>query len=396
MGLISVDDALALLFANRVMMPVDTVALSEAQGARLAAPVFATVDRPPANMSAMDGYAVRLVDVAKAGARLTVIGEAPAGQTFEERLEAGQAVRILTGAEVPEGADHILIQENATRDGEGVTVVEPSTAAAHIRPAGLDFKRGDRIIEAGTVIGPAELAAIASANVDMVSVYRRPRVALLANGDELRPPGSPLARGQIVNSNPPGLLASIEAWGGIGIDLGIAADSPEDIRAHIDKAGEADIIVPIGGASVGDHDYMRSSFAAAGFESVFEKIAVKPGKPTWFSARGDTRVLGLPGNPASAFVCAQLFLRPLITGEAHETVRAVMAEDLPANGRRETFLRARAEISDSGHLSVRTFPDQDSSLISPFLQANVLIRRVAGADACQSGGTVEVVRLKGL
>lgn len=396
MSLISVDDALEILLANRPGMPVDTVALTQAKGARLAAPVFATVSRPPAAMSAMDGYAVRLSDVREAGAALHVVGEAPAGQTYQGRLNAGEAVRIFTGAEVPEGADHILIQENASRDGDTVTVIDPSDTAAHIRAAGIDFKRGDRIVEAGTFIGPAELAAIASANIDMVSVYRRPRVALLANGDELKPPGSPLGRGEIVNSNPAGLLASIEAWGGLGVDLGIAIDSRDDIRAHIEKAEDADIIVPIGGASVGDHDYMRSTFAEAGFEKLFEKIAVRPGKPTWFSSRGSTRVLGLPGNPASAFVCAQLFLRPLITGAGLDTASAVLAEDLSANGRRETFLRAHAEVSDGGRLIVRTFSSQDSSLISPFLKANVLIRRMANAPACQAGDVVEIIRLRAL
>ncbi|MDJ0921403.1 MAG: molybdopterin molybdotransferase MoeA [Henriciella sp.] len=396
MSLISVDEALAILRDNRPSMPVDTVALPQASGARLAAPVFATVDRPPAPMSAMDGYAVRLADVREAGAVLRIIGEAPAGQTFTGSIAPGETVRIFTGAEVPEGADHILIQENANRDGDTVTVIEPSQTAAHIRAAGIDFGRGDRILDTGTVIGPAELAAIASANIDMVSIYRRPRVALLANGDELRPPGSPLGRGQIVNSNPAGLLASIDAWGGVGIDLGIAADSRDDIRAHIDKAGDADIIVPIGGASVGDHDYMRSTFADAGFQKLFEKIAVKPGKPTWFATRGGARVLGLPGNPASAFVCAQLFLKTLITGTGLKTATATLAEDLSANGRRETFLRAHAEISEDGKLLVRTFSSQDSSLISPFLKANVLIRRLANAPAAQSGEPVEIVWLKTL
>lgn len=391
-ALISVDEALEFIAQNRAPSEIEETPLGEALGAVLAEPVIARVSRPPAAVSAMDGYAMQLSDVTEPGASLKIIGEAPAGTVFDSSVGSGEAVRIFTGGELPEGCDHVVPQERTESTGEQVTILDASHVAKCVRAAGLDFCAGDRVLDAGCLIGPAEISVAASANYSVVKAFRRPRVALLANGDELRPPGSTLARGQIISSNSIALSALVSQWGGVPIDLGIASDSVEAIKACVARAVEADIIVPIGGASVGDHDHMRRAFSELGFQPVFEKIAVKPGKPTWFSSKADQRVLGLPGNPASALVCAQLFLRPLVAiGADQRASVAKLATRIEANGPRETYLRAIAELDESGALIVRPLPNQDSSLLSPFLRANCLIRRPPHADMSDPGELVSIV-----
>jgi molybdopterin molybdotransferase len=393
-GLISVDQALAHLAMYPLPVMHRTVPLSEALGRRLAEPVLARVTRPPAAVSAMDGYAVRLDDVRKPGGQLRVIGQAPAGTPFDQTVGAGEAVRIFTGGELPDGADHIVIQEDAVRNGDVVTCKDSYAQAQFVRAAGLDFSEGETLIEAGTVIGAAELAIAAAANRATLKVVQRPRVGILANGDELRPPGSELKRGQIVNSNPAGLAPLIQAWGGEPIDLGVASDSVESIREHMHVGGEIDLYLPVGGASVGDHDYMRAAFAEEGFTPVFEKVAVKPGKPTWFSTRGDQRVLGLPGNPASAFVCAHLFASALLgVAWTERQVMAQLSAPLKESGKREQFLRAMATLGEDGQLRVEAATNQDSSLLRPFLSCNALIRREIGAAGKSMGDTVPIIMI---
>lgn len=394
-SLISVDEAIAALVANRPVWPVETVALSDALGARLASPLKANVTRPPAAVSAMDGYAVRLADVGAPETPLTVIGEIPAGSVFDKPLSPGETVRIFTGSELPAGADHIVMQEDAVRNGDNVRFSSGYSEASFVRAAGRDFSAGDVLIDAGAKIGPAEIAIAAAANHATLPVHKRPSIAILANGDELRAPGSPLERGQIVNSNPAGLSALISLWCGQPLDLGVATDSVAAIRERIDAASDADIIVPVGGASVGDHDHMRAAFAEAGYETIFEKIAVRPGKPTWFARKGSQLVVGLPGNPASAFVCAHLFLRILTTDETGLKFQAARLEaDLPFNGPREAFLRATAHHSEAdGSCTVIAAADQDSSLIRPFLSGNCLIHRPANAAAQPAGSIVNTLPL---
>jgi len=391
-GLISVDAALALLAANPLPQATETIPITAALGRRLASPLVAKVSRPPAAVSAMDGYAVRLADVTDASANIRVIGEAPAGTPFDGQIAQGETVRIFTGGEIPRGADHIVIQEDVIRNGDTITCKDAYDAPQFVRAAGLDFSQGDTLIEAGTTLGPAHLAIAAAANHGTLNVTRRPRVGLLANGDELRAPGSDLERGQIVNSNPAALAPLIAAWGGESVDLGVTSDSEASIRAHIAAAKDIDLFVPIGGASVGDHDHMRAAFAAEGFAPVFQKIAVKPGKPTWFSSRGDARVLGLPGNPASAFVCAHLFLSALLGSEwTARQVTALLTKPLRDNGNREQFLRATATLNADGQVQVEAATNQDSSLLRPFLTCNALIRREIGADEKPTGDTVKIL-----
>ncbi|MEL7454525.1 MAG: molybdopterin molybdotransferase MoeA [Pseudomonadota bacterium] len=390
--MISVDEALALIGANRLPNGTERCKVSEAAGRTLAASIVAPLSRPGENVSAMDGYAVKLGDVGTPGARLTVIGEAPAGQPFEGELQAGQTVRIFTGGVVPGGADHIVIQEDIERDGQDIICREAYSKQRHIRTAGLDFKRGQTLLQTGAYLTPAHIGLIASANIGEIEVARRPSVGLIASGNELKPPGSTLKPGDVVNSNASAIAALVDAWGGQAANLGIAEDSPAAIREKIDGASDMDILVPVGGASVGDHDHMQATFSAAGFEPVFSKIAVKPGKPTWFGKRGGQRVLGLPGNPASALVCAHLFLSHLIMGkQAYNTCTAVLDTDLAANGPRETYLRAGATFDPDGQLHVLPADNQDSSLLSPFITSNCLIRRTPDALAAATGSRISIL-----
>ena len=391
-GLISVDDAIARIRENAPGLPDETVPLEHALGRVLSEPVLARLTQPPSAVSAMDGYAVRLDDVREAGARLRLVGEAPAGRPWTGTVGFGETVRIFTGGHVPNGADHIVIQEDVDRAGDTITCREASTMSRHIRAAGRDFVTGDILIKQGERIGAAEIAIAAAANHAELTVRKRPVVALLANGDELRLPGSAVEPGQIVSSNPLGLGALVNAWGGEVVDLGIAGDSAASIKTHLEAAKEADIIVPVGGASVGDHDHMRQAFADLDFQPIFQKVAVRPGKPTWFSKTASQRVLGLPGNPASAFVCAHLFLRPLMGWtNGLDTRPAQLVADVPSNGPRESFLRANARIGETGMVTVAPLPDQDSSLLRPFLTANALIRRPANAPALTIGALGEIV-----
>lgn len=390
-ALIRVEQAVNLLRANRLPAAEERISIEDALGRRLAAPIIAQVSRPPAAMSAMDGYAVRLDDVRSEGARLKVIGEAPAGRPFNAPVRTGTAVRIFTGSVVPNGADHIVIQENATRDGDDVISMQAYDAPRHIRAAGLDFVEDDILVESGTVLEPAHLAVAAASNNAAVKVERRQRVGMLSNGDELRPPGTTLAAGEIINSNPYGLAGLIGSWGGEAVYLGTAADSVQSIQAHIDAA-DVDIFVPIGGASVGDHDHMHAAFTEKGFAPIFQKVAVRPGKPTWFSKTDNTLALGLPGNPASAMVCAMLFLAPLLGADWRSNmVSARLRGSVGSNGPREHFMRAHLYLSDDGVLEVDPAPNQDSSLIRTFLRSNALIRRLPSDQALNIDDTVQVL-----
>jgi molybdopterin molybdotransferase len=395
----SVEQALALIAgeAKARLMGVESVPLADAFGRRLAKPVIAQVSQPPAAVSAMDGYAVRFADM-KTGATLQFTGESKAGTPFAGNLSPGEAVRIFTGAHIPPGADHVLIQEDAKRNGDTVMVTCDQPRPANIRPAGLDFAKGDELVPSGHEMTEGAIALAAAGNASEVAVRIQPRIGVLANGDELAAPGSALAPGEIVNSIQPALLALIRRWGAIALDLGVAKDEEADVRMRL--AVPCDVIVSIGGASVGDYDVVRSAFAADGFEPVFEKIAVKPGKPTWFSKNEERLALGLPGNPAAAMVTAQLFLRPHIEAMTvaapleNAVARAVTLDALPPTGNRDEYLRAVLSVTSDGAAQVKPAENQDSSLLSPFLTANALIRSPANAPAVPARKLVEIVMLK--
>lgn len=391
--MISYEDALQHIRSVASLTETETIPLQAGAGRVLADPVVARLTHPPDAMSAMDGYAVRSAD-AVLGAVLNVIGEGPAGHPFAGPVGPGECVRVFTGSVIPGGADHIVIQEDATRTGDTIEITDAQNPPRHIRVAGIDFKSGDTLIAAGTRLLPRQLSICASANHASLRVIRKPRVALLANGDELRTPGEPLGPGEIIASNEYSLTALIEAWGGEVINLGLAPDDPADIRARIENAGPVDLFVPVGGASVGDHDHMKTVFAELGFESQFAKVAVRPGKPTWLSQRGDQLVLGLPGNPASALVCARVFLKPLLgrllgLNEATDRVQATLTAPLSANGNRAHFMRGQRSVNGDGDQMVAPAAHQDSSLLSPFVTANVLIYRAVGAPAAEVGERVE-------
>ncbi len=395
--MLSVEEAIKTITEGAAPLGAETVSLTEIMGRMAAEDIAARMTQPPFSASAMDGYAVRFADMDE-GASLKVIGEAPAGAPFAGSIGAGEAVRIFTGAAVPDGADHVIIQEDVTREGDAITVNAPQERPRNIRKAGVDFAEGDVLARAGETFHEMHGAILAAANIAQVPVRRRPRVAIFSNGDELKEPGDVLKPGEIINSNHYALCGMARSWGGDAIYLGCASDSEDALRAMYEKAADADIVVPVGGASVGDYDFVKPVFRAMDGEIVFEKVSVRPGKPTWFGRLGASRIVGLPGNPASAIVTAALFVQPLVrllagTGEAAPFEKAKTMETLSANGSRESYLRAESSRK-SGELVVTPAANQDSSLLSPFAKADVLIRRVPGAPEVAAGGEVEIIRLR--
>jgi molybdopterin molybdotransferase len=397
MSLLPVDEAIAQLLAGVAPLPAETVPLAQALGRVLAEDVTALLTQPPFPASAMDGYAVRAAE-AKAAARLKVIGMSRAGERYSGALGQGEAVRIFTGAPVPEGADAILIQENAKREGDTVEVVEPVMAGRHIRPAGLDFRAGDTPLHAGTRISPHAISLAASMGHARLSVRRKPRIAILANGDELVPPGAIPGPDQIVSSNGIGLAALVTELGGVAIDLGIAPDRREAIAAFVDRAADADILVTTGGASVGEHDLVQDALKDRGLKLDFWKIAMRPGKPLMVGRLGDMRVLGLPGNPVSTFVCAHLFLTPLLCAmlglpTAANAARARLRAPMPENDGRQDYVRAKLSRTADG-LEATPFDVQDSSMLSTLAAADALIVRPVRAAAAAEGESVPILLLR--
>lgn len=403
--MISVSDARAHLIANAPITSTETVALDDALSHVLAEDVTAQFTQPPFAASAMDGYAIRKED-AVVGKTLTVTGMAPAGRPFVGCVKFGDAIRIFTGSVMPDLADHVVIQEdvevndNADTALKTITITQPQSPPSHIRAAGIDFNAGDTLFTAGTRLGPIHLSVLASANIAALPVRRRPRVCVFANGDELRTVGSTVEPGQILASTGYALTALIKSWGADANYLGIIPDDKKALQDAIKRTEDADIIVPLGGASVGDFDLVRDAFKTAGFDPLFEKIAVKPGKPTWSSIKDSTITLGLPGNPASGLVCAHLFLKPLIEASlglecpnTPASVPAKLTAPLGSNGSRASYNRAFATHDEAGHLCVTPFPRQDSSLLTPFARANALVESPPHAPARQAGEITNIVLL---
>lgn len=399
MTLLPVEEARRRIVAGVGATAAEDVALAEAAGRTLAADVVATRSQPPFAASAMDGYAVRAADAA-AGATLRVTGESSAGRRHAGTVGHGEAVRIFTGAPVPGGADAILIQENADASGANILVREPPAPGRFIRPEGLDFPAGARLLHAGRRIGARELALAAAANAAFLSVRRRPRVAVLSIGDELVPPGGTPGPDQIIGSSAPGVAAIVTAAGGSPLDLGIVPDRADAVidAARRAEAAGADVLVTLGGASVGDHDVVRPALAAAGMDLDFWRIAMRPGRPMLFGSLRRMKVLGLPGNPVSTLVCALLFLRPLIgalLGEApvDATEVAVAGAPLTANDGREDYLRATLRPQDGGLPVATPLPRQDSSMLSTLAEADCLLIRPVNAPAEAAGSPCRILRL---
>ena len=395
---LTVEDARARILDGARRLGVETVPLAASLNRVLAQTVAADRPQPPFDASAMDGWAIRRADYAP-GKAFAVAGESAAGKAYPQAVQADQAVRIFTGAPIPPGADLVVIQEEAVRDGDSVRFEAGADPKSNTRAAGGDFQAGDVLLEPGVVIDPWRLSLVASAGLAEVAVARRPRVAILATGDELVPPGAAPRPDQIFESGSFSLVALVEAWGGEAFRLSAQADDAAAIAAAVQPV-EADLIVTIGGASVGDHDLVKPALKTLGLELTLETVALRPGKPTWSGKLADgRRVLGLPGNPASALVCAELFLKPLLAaltgGDAEvRLVPARLDQPLPATGPREHWMRAALSTDPEGRTLVRAFPDQDSSLVGVFARADALLRRRAGAPAGSTDDVVEVLPLR--
>ena len=399
--LIPVAQALARVLAAAIPLEAEEVALTHAFGRTLAAPLVAGRTQPPFANSAMDGYALRAAD---AGARLRVVGESAAGRALAGAIGQGEAARIFTGAPLPEGADSVALQEDAQRDGEFVALNAPVGLGDNIRGVGLDFRAGETLLAAGRRLSPRDVALIAAANQPTARVARQPRVAILATGDELRAPGEALGPAQIVASNNLFVVGLARAQGAEAIDLGIAPDRPEALAERIAaaRAARADVLVTLGGASVGDYDLVQQALTDAGMELGFWRIAMRPGKPLMFGRIGAMLALGLPGNPTSSAVCGLLFLAPLLRALAGDpqagadhSEAATLAVDLPANGIREDYMRANL-TRDAGGWSATPARNQDSSLVRTLADAQGLIVRPPHAPPARAGENCRVLRFDAL
>jgi molybdopterin molybdotransferase len=398
MTLLSVDEALARVLDGLTPLEAERVAIESAHGRVLAEDLAARLTQPPFDASAMDGYAVRASDVASFPARLKVIGVSAAGAGLKKHVGEGEAVRIFTGAPVPDGADTVVIQEDAEEADGGVTIKE-AAPHRHIRKRGQDFREGEILLLAGTRLGPRELLLTAAMNHAELSVRRKPRVAILATGDEVMPPGSEIGPDQIVSSVPYGLTALIEAEGGDAMRLGIARDDLGSL-ATLARAGRAaDILVTIGGASVGERDLVASALKSEGLELDFAKVAMRPGKPLLYGRMGSQRLLGLAGNPVSALISAQVFLKPMlrrmlgIAERPRPLPQAVLGVALEANGPRQHYLRAVSEWGAEGVQVVRPLSSQDSALLAELARADCLILREPNAPALEAGAEVRIIPL---
>lgn len=402
MALMPVAEALSHVLSGATTLESEIVDLRQASGRTLAHAISAHITQPPFDASAMDGYAVRAEDCTIVPCTLTVIGQAAAGAALSGEINSGQAVRIFTGAPVPRGADAIVIQEDThTPDRTHVTILEAAQRGQNIRPRGQDFKTGQELLQAGQQLGPRSILLAAAGGHACLHVVQRPIVAILATGDELVEPGQVLKDGEIYTSNSFGIAAMVEAAGGTAKILGVAKDNLDSLAAKIRAADDADILVTTGGASVGDHDLVRPALETAGAKLDFYKIAMRPGKPTFFGSRSISthtqRILGLPGNPVASLIGARVFLVPLIAKllgrtDAPTYVTAELAQPLAANGPRQHFMRAVLDETVSPP-RVTPFPSQDSSLVSILARANCLIDLPIAAPPIPAGSQVQVYRL---
>jgi molybdopterin molybdotransferase len=395
--MLSVSEARRKILAAIPPTGAETIALANAHNRVLCAPLPARLTQPPADVSAMDGFALRAAD-GRAGSVLRIIGSAPAGHPFTGKIGPGEAVRLFTGSFVPEGADTVLIQEDATLAGDCLTVNETCALQKNIRRAGQDFSAGDVLVTAGKRLTARDIGLAAAGNHPWLTVHRRPRIAILATGDEISLPGEAIGPGGIISSNAHALAAFCAASGADPAILPIAGDSLTAIAEGADAARGADFLVTTGGASVGDHDLVHAGLASRGLKLEFWKIAMRPGKPLMFGALGAMPMLGLPGNPVSAFVCALLFLRPAIErllglpGDAPATESARLTAPMKPNDQREDYVRATLTRDESGWLAT-PFPVQDSGMLRTLAHAAALIHRRPHDSAQPAGAQIQIIRL---
>jgi molybdopterin molybdotransferase len=399
--MISVEEARGRILDAVRPTRAEVVALPDAWSRVTAEGILARLTQPPSDVSAMDGYALRAVD-GVLNATLSVIGAAPAGHPFDGQVGSGQTVRLFTGSVIPSGADSILLQEDATRDGDSVHVNEAVVAGRHIRQKGQDFAAGEVVIPAGRRLTARDIGLAAAANYPWLSVHRRPRAAILATGDEIAMPGEPIPPGGIVSSNSHALAALVKAAGGEPIILPVAGDDRSAIGAVADSVAGMDILVTTGGASVGDHDLVMAALKARGMTLNFWQIAMRPGKPLLFGQLGSTPVLGLPGNPVSAIVCAILFLMPALArlsglpGAPPAVSTAILGAPVKQNDRRADHMRATVSTDSAGRLVATPFAMQDSSLLRRLALADALVLRAPHAPALPEGAEVSIIRLDSL
>ncbi len=398
MALIPVEEARARILKNVKPLPAAGVKLEQALGRVLAKPLKAVRNQPPFDASAMDGYAVIAADAATVPATLKLIGLSAAGHAFRGKLKRGECVRIFTGAPVPKGSDAVVIQENTSASGKAVTALQPVKTGQNIRFAGLDFRKGDTLLPPGLTLGARDIGLAAAANAPKLAVRRRPVVAIIATGDELVLPGGTPRADQIVSSNSHALAAMAQHLGATVVNLGIVPDNLKATERAIRKAAKADILITTGGASVGDHDYVQEALKNSGVAIDFWKIAMRPGKPFMYGRRKGQHVLGLPGNPVSAIVCARLFLKPLIdallglpTGD--DLVEARLGASMKVNDSRQDYVRAKLVEAPDGSRTVTPFDKQDSSMQRTFREAQALIVRPPQAKVAGQGDVVQILRL---
>ena len=398
MALIPVEEARARILHKVKPLPAEAVPLEKALGRVLAKPVKASRDQPPFNGSAMDGYAVIASDVAQVPARLKLIGTSAAGHGFRGTVTRGSCVRIFTGAPMPKGADAVVIQENVEAEGSVITVLQPVRPEQNVRAAGLDFRRGDLLLPAGLTLGARDIGLAAAANANQIGVRSLPNIMLFATGDELIAPGGVPNRDQIVSSNSHAIAAMAQRLGAHVTNLGIVPDTLKATERAIARAAKADILVTTGGASVGDHDYVQEALRNSGVKIDFWKIAMRPGKPFMYGRRKGQHILGLPGNPVSALVCARLFLKPLVDAflglpVSDDLVEARLGAPMKENDSRQDYVRATLTESSEGLRTVTPYNKQDSSMQRTFREAHALIVRPPFAPPASAGDVVKILRL---
>ncbi|WP_339634709.1 gephyrin-like molybdotransferase Glp [uncultured Sneathiella sp.] len=397
--MISVEEARKNILKEIRAVGTEVISLQAAAGRVLAENVRSRRTQPPADLSAMDGFAVKAADLGTIPASLKIVGEVPAGGSYDNTVGTGEAVRIFTGAALPSGTDTIIIQEDTEFDAETVTVKEGAAKGTYVRPAGLDFSAGDIGIKAPTILTPRDIGLLAAMDIPWITVRRKPKIALLSTGDELVRPGEPLGPNQIISSNSLAIAALIEAAGGEALDLGIAQDNAESLREKVMNAKSADMLITLGGASVGDHDLIQPVLGKEGLSVDFWRIAMRPGKPLMFGNFAGIPMLGMPGNPVSSLICSFLFLIPAIdalndlTPRTPPRQRAILTHALKENDQREDYMRAVITEETSGLPVIRLFDKQDSSMLSPLSLADCLVVRAPFAAALPEGSEVDIIPL---